>query len=86
MERGWAIYDLTCRHCGNKGLLGVWIEFHMGGDVWNSEWDGFFGVVDHKSGLNRETVQCAACLSAEVNAIVRDEPVEADHALLLAWA
>jgi hypothetical protein len=57
--RGWAFYDLECRNCGGKGLLGVWAETHMGDEVWNAEWKGFFGVVDQKTGPDPEAVQCA---------------------------
>ncbi len=84
--RGWAFYDLECLNCGSKGLLGVWAETRMGDESWNAEWNGFFGVVDPKTGPDPETVQCAACFSAEVKAVVRDEAVGADHAMQPAWA
>jgi hypothetical protein len=84
--RGWAFYDLECRSCGSIGLLGVWAETRMGDEVWSAEWNGFFGIVDRKTGPDPETVQCAACLSAEVNSVVRDEAKGADHAMQPAWA
>jgi hypothetical protein len=84
--RGWAFYDLECRNCGSKGLLGLWAETHRDDQVWNAEWNGFFGVVDRKTGPDLETVQCAACSSAEVNAAVRDEAAGTSHAMQPAWA
>jgi hypothetical protein len=84
--RGWAFYDLECRNCGSKGLLGVWAETRMGDEAWNAEWNGFFGIVDPKTGPDPETVQCAACLSAEVNTVARDEAVGADQTMQPAWA
>jgi hypothetical protein len=79
--RGWVFYDLECRKCCSKGLLGVWAETRMGNEVWTAEWNGFFGIVDQRTGPDPETVQCASCLSAEVNAVARDETVEADRVL-----
>jgi hypothetical protein len=84
--RGWAIYDLECRNCGNKGLLGVWAETRMGDEFWNAEWNGFVGVVDRKTGPDPETVKCATCFSAEVNAVVRVEAVGAAQAMQPAWS
>lgn len=84
--RGWAIYDLECRNCGSKGLLGVFSETRMGDEVWNAEWNGFFGIVDRKAGPEPETVQCAGCFSAEVNAVERDESAGAECAIEPAWA
>ena len=71
--RGWAFYDLQCRSCGVKGLVGVWLETRKGEQVWKSEWDGFRGVVDSEKGPYPEAVRCAGCLSAEVSMIARDE-------------
>jgi hypothetical protein len=58
----------------------------MGDEAWNAEWNGFFGIVDPKTGPDPETVQCTACLSGEVNAVVRDEEVEVHPAMQPAWA
>jgi hypothetical protein len=84
--RGWAFYDLECRKCGSRGLLGVWAETRMDDEVWNAEWNGFFGVVDGKTGPDPKTVHCAACLSEEVNAVARDESAGAHPVLQPAWA
>ena len=84
--RGWAFYDLECRNCGSKGLLGVWAETRMGDEVWNAEWSGFVGVVARKTGPDPDTVKCATCFSAEVNAVVRDEALRANQAMQPAWA
>ena len=73
MERGWAFYDLECRGCGNIGLLGIWREVQMGDETWNGEWDGFFGIVDRKTGPKEQTVHCGLCYSTEVSVAVREE-------------
>ena len=68
----WAFYDLECRTCGTKGLVGVWKETQMGKDVWNGEWQRFLGVVDRRKGLLTETLRCGDCLSADVIAVMRE--------------
>jgi hypothetical protein len=42
--------------------------------------------LEFKTGPDPETVQCTACLSGEVNAVVRDEEVEVHPAMQPAWA
>jgi hypothetical protein len=42
--------------------------------------------LEFKTGPDPETVQCTACLSGEVNAVVRDEEVEVHPATQPAWA
>ncbi len=71
--RGWAFYDLECRGCGKKGLLGVWSVSQRGDTVWSGEWNGFFGIVDRTKGLLPETVLCAGCCGIDVNIIAREE-------------
>jgi hypothetical protein len=71
--RGWAFYDLECMGCGNVGLLGIWTEVHGADEVWNGEWDGFFGIVDRKTGPKEHTVHCGLCYSTNVKIAVREE-------------
>jgi hypothetical protein len=52
LAQGWVFYDLECRSCSNKGLLGVCTETRMGEEIWHTE--GFFGIVDRKNDPHEE--------------------------------
>ena len=56
--RGGAFYDSNAGIAAARDCL-VRAKMHMRDEVWNAEWNGFFGVFDQKCGPDPETVQCS---------------------------